>query len=876
VIGASNARGSVGYTLLRNIIDADFAGVVYPVNRAASAVHGIQAYPTIAQVPHKVDLAIIAVPADSVPDVVRQCGEAGCGGAVIVSSGFKETGPLGQQLEEAALANAKTYGLRLLGPNCLGFVRPGLNLNATFARIRPAAGRICFISQSGALGVSVLDWAATNSIGFSAFVSVGSMCDIDFGDLIDYFGVDPFTNAIILHIETLNDARKFMRAARHFAMTKPIIVVKSARSARSALAAAAHTGGEAGNDTLYSAAFRRAGVVRVSRVENLFAASEALTRVASPRGPKLGIVTDAGGPGVMAVDRVLALHGELAELTPETDEALRACLPTFAARSNPVDIGDDADSERFAAATEALLSDPDCDGVLAIVTPRSTTYPTLTAEALVEVARRHTRKPLLAALMGGGMAATGMQILRGAHVPAFHTPEDAVSAYMYMHEYTESLATLYETPVDILPDFTPDRGRVKRLFVDLAHEGRSVLTETETKDVLSEYGVTVIRTLTATTAEECAEAARTIGCPVIIKILSRDITHKFDVGGVAKDVRSATEAGKQFTAITDRVRKAAPEAEVLGVTVHSMSRGGCDVAVRSWRDSTFGPVLMFGSGSGGSELHTDTAVDFPPINQALAHAMIAKTKASCLLDGHRGRAAIDTAPLEQVLVQLSYLLVDFPEIVEMSVEPLQVRPDGVLALDARIAIAANEVHKISRPGAHLVMSMYPSKYRSIVKLGDEEIEIRAIKPEDVPLWTEMISSLTEKTAEYRFFGPVDQITQSMIVAYCHIDYDSEISLVAIGHGADGPRMLGVASLSIDSPNGEEGEFAIVIRDDYQRRSLGRKLTRALIDAARDHYVRELHGLVLANNAPMLRFTESLGFVSGASDEPDLRTITLRI
>ena len=616
-------------------------------------------------------------------------------------------------------------------------------------------------------------------------------------------------------------------------------------------------------------------MVRVNEVENLFAASEALSRVARPGGPRLGIVTDAGGPGVMAVDRVLALSGELAELTPQTDSRLRACLPTFAACSNPVDIGDDADSDRFSAATEALMDDPNCDGVLAIVTPRSDAYPTKTAAVLAEVAARHTRKPLLAAFMGGAMAAEGMQTLRSAHVPAFHTPEDAVSAYMYMAEYTRSLATLYETPADILPDFAPDRSRVKEIFVEMAREGRSTLNEVEAKDVFGAYGIPIIPTLVATSAEECEAAARQIGCPVIVKILSRDIAQKFDVGGVAKDVRSPAEAKRQFDAIMKRVREAAPEAEILGVAVHSMSRGGCDVAVRSWRDPTFGPVLVFGSGNGGSTLYNDTAVDFPPINQALAHAMIANTRVASLLNGHRGRAPIESAPLERALVELSYLLVDFPEIVEMSLEPLQVRSDGVLALDARIAIAANEVHKICRPGSHLVMSMYPSKYRHVVKLGDEEIEIRAIKPEDVPLWSEMITSLTAETAGYRFFGPVEQITQAMVVAYCHIDYDSEISLVAVSH-ADEPQMLGVVTLTIDPANGDEGEFAIVVRDDYQRRGLGRKLTRALIDAARDHYVREINGLVLANNAPMLHFTESIGFTSGPSDEPDLRTITLRI
>jgi acetyltransferase len=374
-------------------------------------------------VPRKIDLAIIAVPAKIVPDVVRECGEAGVSGAVIVSSGFKEIGAVGKKLEDQVVSIAEPYGLRLLGPNCLGYVRPARNLNATFAHVMPEAGRVAFISQSGALGTAVLDWATANEVGFSAFVSVGSMCDVDFGDLIDYFGADPQTNSIILYIESLPDARKFMSAARHFAKTKPIIVVKSGRTARSALAAASHTGAIAGDDTLYSAAFRRAGVVRVEEIEDLFDASEALSRVSSPRGPKLGIVTNAGGPGVMASDRLLALGGELAELAPETDARLKECLPSFAARGNPVDVGGDADAERYAAAAAALMDDPNCDGVLAILTPQAMSYPTQTAEALIEVAKRHVRKPLLTSFMGEIKVADGIRLLRTAHVPTFDTPE---------------------------------------------------------------------------------------------------------------------------------------------------------------------------------------------------------------------------------------------------------------------------------------------------------------------------------------------------------------------------------------------------------------------------------------------------------------------
>jgi acetyltransferase len=875
VIGASNTKGSVGYILLRNLIGAEYEGVVYPVNKTSLAVQGIQAYPTIAQVPRKVDLAIVAVPAKIVPDVVAECGEAGVGAAVIVSSGFKEVGPEGKKLEDRVLSIAESFGVRLVGPNCLGYIRPGHHINATFAHVLPEPGRVCFISQSGALGTAILDWATANRVGFSAFVSVGSMCDVDFGDLIDYFGADSQTNAIILYIEALPDARKFMSAARHFAKTKPIIVVKSGRSARAALAAASHTGAIAGDDTLYSAAFRRAGVVRVDMIEDLFDASEALSRVSSPRGPRLGIVTNAGGPGVMATDRLLSLGGELAELAATTDEALKEALPTFAARGNPVDVGGDADDKRYAVAAQALMDDPGCDGLLAILTPQAMSRPTETAQALVKVAASHPRKPLLTSFMGEIKVADGLRVLRDAHVPTFATPEDAVKAYMDMYQYTKSLQTLYETPADILPDFEPDRKTVKDIFVAVARDKREVLSEVEAKQVLEAYDIPVVKTIVATSADEAVRAAEAIGFPVAVKILSHDITHKTDVGGVALNVRSSAEVARQFTKVTDRVLAAQPDARLLGVTVQAMSRGGHEVIIGAKKDETFGPALMFGMGGTGVELYRDVAVDFPPMNQALARTMINETKVSQLLRGWRGGAGVDMEALEQVLVKASYLLVDFPEIVEMDVNPLQVRPDGMCALDARLIIQPKDVRKIVQPGSHLIISMYPSKYDWAFDADRETVRVRAIKPEDEPLWSELIDSLSPETAEFRFFGPVQDVTKSMLVRYCHIDYDREIALVAIG-GKRKKIMLGVARLSIETADPEVGEFAILIRDSHQRKGLGGKLMTCLIEAARDRYVREIHGDVLAANAGMLRFAESLGFDVRPSGEPDVRHIVLRL
>jgi acetyltransferase len=877
VIGASNKKGSVGYILLHNLIGAEYEGVVYPVNPTALAVQGIQAYATISQVPRKVDLAIIAVPAKAVPEVARECGEAGVRACVIVSAGFKETGAKGRRLEDQVVSVARSYDLRILGPNCLGYVRPGRNLNATFAHVMPEPGRVAFFSQSGALGTAILDWAAANHVGFSAFVSVGSMSDVDFGDLIDYFGADQQTSSIILYIESVTDARKFMSAARHFAKSKPIIVVKSGRSARSAQAAASHTGAIAGDDTLYSAAFRRAGIVRVDEIEDLFDASEALSRQTSPKGPRLAIVTNAGGPGVMAADRLLALGGELAALSPQTDAKLQAVLPGFAALGNPVDVGGDADEARYGSAAAALMDDPEIDGVLAILTPQAMSHPVETAAALIDVSQAHPRKPLLTSFMGELKVQDAVDALRHTHIPTFDTPEEAVRAYMYMYDYTKNLALLYETPTDLLPDFAPDRAGVKRIFMGAARAGRSILSEVEAKEVLEAYEIPTIKTLVATSPEAAAAAGQELGFPVAMKVLSHDITHKTDVGGVALNIHSASEAAAQYSKILQRVQAAAPEAEIQGLVIEEMApRGGYEVIIGAKRDATFGPALMFGMGGTGVELYRDVAVDFPPLNETLAQAMIRDTKVSQLLRGYRGRPAVDMVALERTLVKFSYLLVDFPEILEMDANPVQVRSDGLAALDARIVIEPKDVRKIALPGSHLIISMYPSKYQSefAIEGQKEVVKLRPIRPEDEPLWTEMIGSLSEATQEFRFFGPVREITRSMLVRYLHVDYDREIAIVAVQGQKKKARMLGVARLTKETGNADEGEFAILVRDEYQSKGVGTQLMDALIMAARDQHVRVVYGDVLASNAAMLRFAESLGFDVTPSGDPEIRRITL--
>ena len=875
VIGASNRKGSVGYILLKNITSSEFEGVVYPINIKAEAVQGIKAYPTVADVPGSIDCAVIAVPAKAVPDTIRQCGEKGVGGAVVITAGFKEAGPEGLKLEQEMKAVAEEYGIRILGPNCLGYARPPLHINTTFSNECAGPGRVAFISQSGALGTAILDWAKANNIGFSAFVSAGSMTDVDFGDMIDYFGKDPYTSSIIMYIESIQDARSFMSAARHFSKQKPIIVVKSGRTARSAMAAASHTGALAGDDTLYSAIFRRAGVVRVDSISDLFDSAESLSRVNNPKGKHLGIITNAGGPGVMASDRLIALGGELSELTPETDMKLKDVLTDFNARGNPVDIGGDAPPERFAAATKIMLEDENTEGVLAILTPQATSDPTTTANMLVEIAK-DAKKPLLTSFMGEIMVGEAIRIFRKAGIPVFTTPEDAVVAYMNMYEYTRSLDALYETPADILPEFNPDRDAVKEVFKGAVAEGRTTLSEFEAKKVLDAYQIPTVKTVIAKSAEEAEKAASEIGFPIVMKIHSNDITHKSDVGGIALNIRSAEEAGKQFTKILERVKENAPDAEIIGVTVQEMSRGGHEVIVGAKQDPTFGPSILFGMGGTGVELFRDVAIDFPPLNQALAHSMIQSTKVSKLLAGYRGSEPVDMEKLEQTLVKISYLLVDFPEITEMDINPLQVRADGLCALDARIMVDPEKVSKDIPAGSHLILPMYPSKYVGKLELAGEKFDIRPIRPEDEGAWADMIATLSPKTAQFRFFEDVDTVTKDMLVRYCHTDYDREIAMAVFAEENGKKVMVGIGRLVIDPATNATGTFAILVHDNYQNKGIGTALAHKLVEIARDRGLEKIYGQVRCDDPGAEVFASLDGFEVLPGDEQEKRVVEYKL
>jgi acetyltransferase len=878
VIGASNKKGSVGYTLFNNLIGSGYEGVVYPVNKTASSIQGIHSYARIDQVPRKIDLAIIAVPAKGVPDIMRECGESGVGAAIIISAGFKEIGAKGKDLEDEVLDIASEYGIRFTGPNCLGVIRPKIHLNASFAQLMPDDGNIAFISQSGALCTAVLDWCYHRGIGFSSFVSLGSMADVTFADLIDYFGMDPSTNSIILYIEALKDVRGFMSAARHFARTKPIVVVKSGRFKQSAKAATSHTGAMAGDDDLYDAAFKRAGIVRVTEVEELFDCTAALNSQTRPRGNRLAIVTNAGGPGVMATDALLSKGGELAELSAETIEELDNFMPSFWSHGNPVDIVGDATPDLYRDATSVVLKDPNVDGILLILTPQSMSDSKQTAKYIAELNFKDIGKPALASWMGEASVESGRRILESGGIPSFETPENAVTTYLSMHQYTKNIASLYETPEDIMAGFHPAKDEIKAIFRKVAEDGRELLTVYESLQVLGAYGIPTVRTEVANDPEEAVRIAESIGYPVAMKIISPAISHKTEIGCVKIDIRKSEDAKDAYEEINRNAREQRSEAKIYGIAIQPMIGGrGYEVIIGSKKDNAFGPSILFGTGGTMVEYIRDRSIGFPPLNQALAHRLIEDTKISTILkSGFRGSPPANIRLIEEALVKISFMLIDFPEIIEMDINPIYVDEASLLALDARILIDPERVYIREPPGRDLIISRRPTKYNQKweSRTGDK-IFFRVIRPEDESLWVDMMNSFSKETIRYRFFGPLGELNHNMVVRYCHMDYDREVALAALVEEGTGYRMVGVGRLIIIADE-DTGEFAVAITDAWQGRGIGSKLVDILIGIARDFRLRTLNGDVLGDNSKMLEVVKKMGFKVKRHEDPGLRRIVFKL
>jgi acetyltransferase len=861
VIGVTINPNSVGGKVIGNLVGGGFTGVVYPVNPQHEAVLGIHCFPDLKSLPKTPDLAVICTPAEQVPRLVRDCGEAGILGLIIMTSGFRETGEAGKALEEQIRTEAARFdGMRILGPNCLGIIVPGSKLNASFAAGMPRPGNIAFISQSGALCTSVLDWALEGKIGFSYFVSVGNALDVEFGDLIDYFGEDEATKSIILYVESIYQARKFMTAARAFARTKPIIAYKAGRFPESAAAAASHTGAMASEDAVYDAAFQRAGLARVFDLGDIFDCAELIGRNKNPRGPNLGIVTNAGGPGVIATDTLIASRGVLAKLSDATMGKLNESLPAAWSHGNPVDVLGDANSRRIEKVTQIMLEDPGVDAVLVILTPQAMTNPTAAAKAIGKLAAA-TRKPMLAAWLGGQSMRESIPILTDSGIAAYKTPEDAIRAFMTLVDYQRNLEALYETPKDVPLEFPTNRDELHAKFIAEHFGSLSVLPEDSSKLLLETYGIPTTRPQPAKSPSAAVTAAALIGYPVVLKIHSPDITHKTDVGGVMLDLEDAGMVRAAYNRIVDGARTRRPDARISGVTVQRMvkMKDALEMILGVKKDPVFGTVMMVGMGGTGAELFGDRALGFPPLNERLAKRMLESLKLWPLLNGYRGRAPVNVARLIEILIRLSYLAADYPEIAELDVNPLLVTSRDVIALDARIVVDRPLVGKKMEPYSHLALRPYPEKYVRQVELRDgTHVTLRPIKPEDEPLWMELLASCSKESIYSRFRYFFHWESHEVATRYCHIDYDREIAIVAEIARDGKRRLLGVGRLIAD-PDHEEVEYAVLIADAWQKKELGSILTDYCLEIAGKWNLKRIVAQTTTDNSRMISVFRKRGF-----------------
>jgi acetyltransferase len=865
VIGATENPGSVGRTVFQNLGRGGFDGVVYPVNPKRASVLCVKAFPSISAVPEKVDLAVICTPAKTVPGIIQDCVKAGVAGAIIISAGFKETGPEGAALEQKILAEARRGGMRIVGPNCLGVMMTANGLNATFASTIARRGNVGFLSQSGALCTAVLDWSLKENVGFSAFVSIGSMLDVGWGDLIYYLGDDPNTKSIVIYMETIGDARAFLSAAREVALTKPIIVIKPGRTAGAAKAAASHTGSLTGSDDVLEAAFKRCGVLRVNNISDLFYMSEVLGRQPRPRGNRMTMITNAGGPGVLATDALLTSGGALAEVSAGTISELNKILPAAWSHNNPIDVLGDASAETYAKTLEISGRDPNSDGLLVILTPQAMTDPTATAEKLKAFGHIEG-KPVLASWMGGADVAAGEKILNDAGIPTFPYPDTAARVFTSMWRYADSLRALYETPV---PSADPDdlasgRSKAGKLIESVKNAGRTILTEAESKELLACYSIPTVVTKIATTEAQAAKLAVEIGFPTVLKLYSETITHKTDVGGVQLNLKDEAEVRQAFKAIKAACTEKAGAKHFQGVTVQKMIKlsEGYEIILGSSIDPQFGPVLLFGMGGQLVEVFKDKALALPPLNTTLARRMMETTRIYHALKGVRGRKPVDLAALEKIMVGFSQLVAEQPWIKEIDINPMFASADDLVALDARVILHDAKTAEDKLP--RLAIRPYPTQYVSPWKLKDgTAITIRPIRPEDEPLLVKFHETLSEESVYHRYFNQIkldQRIAHERLTRICFNDYDREIALVAERKNPKGGavEIVGVGRLS-KARGRNEAEFSLLINDQWQRHGLGTELLKRLVHIGRDEKLARITAIVLADNYGMQHVSKNVGF-----------------
>jgi len=873
VVGASERERSVGAQVLRNLRENGFNGEIYPVNPKHKQVQGLKAYATISDIDHPIDLVVIAIPAAAIPGVMHECGEHGVGAAVVLSAGFAEIGRRGRFLQNEIVDIARTHDIPLVGPNCLGVIRPRVGLNVTFAKSSPKSGQVALVAQSGAFCTALLDWADSNGFGFSAVASLGATADVGFGDVLDYLAVDPETKSILLYVEGISDARSFMSGLRVAARLKPVIVVKSGRNESGTRAAVSHTGALVGGDHVFDAAIQRAGAVRVTTVSQLFAAAQTLASGTRVEGPRLAIVTNGGGPGVMAADRAADLNVPLAELSKKTIDGLSAILPAHWSHSDPVDILGDADAERYRAASEIVLADENVDGLLVLLTPQAMTEPSACAKGVIKAASG-INKPVLACWMGANLVEDGRQLFARAGIPQFTSPEAGVDAFGYLACYRRNQKALLQAPPPLSKHRQPDVEGARLIIEHAMGERRLMLSNAEAKAILRAFHIPTSPSINVSSAADALVAAESVGLPVAMKINSPDVTHKSDIGGVRLNIREPRSVRTAFREMMDGVKAQMPDARVIGVTIEPMIERphAREIMLGIAHDPVFGPVISFGAGGTAVEIFADNQVALPPLNEYLSRELIRGTRAARFLRQFRNLPEADIVQLTDVLQRISEIACELPEVHELDINPLLVDEDGVIAVDARVVVAPPKTS--TEHYGHMAIHPYPPELETTWQLADgTDVSVRPIRPEDAEIEQDFVQNLSAESKYFRFMQSVDKLTPLMLARFTQIDYDREMALIAVtNEHTPNAHILGVVRY-VSNPDKQSCEFALTVADDWQKRGIGRQLMQRLMTVARDRGIEIMQGEVLSNNSKMLRLCERLGFRAARNaDEPDIVTV----
>lgn len=873
IFGASEKPNGVGTSVLNNLLEAGYKGHIYPINPKHDKVQGLRCYKTLEDVDSPVDLAVVAVPTAAVINTVHQCGASGINSMIIHSAGFGETGKKGRKLEKTLMETARHYGIHVLGPNCLGLMRPEIGLNATFLDAPAPKGRLALVSQSGALCTAIIDWSKPHKMGFSTIVSLGNASDVDFGEILDYLAVDSSTDAILLYVEGIHDSRSFMSGLRVATHSKPVIVLKVGRHKKAVEAATTHTGAMFGSDAVFEAALERAGVVRAMSFGQLFAAAEILSTNRRLNGNNLAIVTNGGGPGILSTDRAIDLGVNIPTLEPETIAEMDKILPSYWSHGNPVDILGDAPPEKYGTAVAACLKDKNVDGILTLLTPQAMSKPDEAAQEVVDAWKKKKDKPVLSCWMGDSKVAKARELFSENRLPTFLTPERAIEAFAYLARYQSNRKLMLQTPGPLSDSRAPDAEGARLIIEAALADGRKMLSDAESKAILSAFHIRCTPTLMTRTPTEALVAAESVGFPVAMKICSTQISHKSDVHGVKINIMNAPDVRTAFKAIMDNARQAMPDVEIDGITVEPMASTSDtrELMVGVKHDDIFGPVIAFGAGGTMAEILHDSAVAIPPLNRVLVNRLISRTRVSKLLGPFRHMPAIKKEAVENVILRVSEMVCELPYIYELDINPLLADDKGVIAVDARIHIKRPPSSPV--PYSHMAIHPYPSSLIRHTHLPDgTSIKLRPIRPEDAELLKEFVHGMSAESKYFRFMQAIDELPPEMLVRFTQLDYSREMAIIAVTDREKTTTQLGVARYTVN-PDGDSCEFALAVSDKHRGLGIGTQLMESLMAAARYHAVKVIEGDVLADNHRMLTLMQSLGFsITASGDDPSIKKV----